>query len=1173
MKTKKLSLVTFLAVIMIVFATVFAINFNSKKASASVVQTTYAKNMVQNGGTDMTEAMGAYQIDPFTQTPVTFEALVYLYDGNNWLGTNRDGAIIGGFGVGGADHVNIEVGKDATGYANRLRFYWKNGEIDWWTNAPAITEHTWTHIVFVRDSSSNSIKCYVNGQSVDGTYVAGSGIGSNFTSYNVNHWIGRDGRDGWATTGGTSKNVKNNFFNGEINYIGVSSSSKTASDVTSAYNGNRRLISSTDNTSLYAKELGVKTYYRAVRPLDKTPNTFTATINIPTYVDVAHWDDMENIGQVFSMNNQNGSVHNIELAIDNKGHVKFIWDEGNINWNKITAYFDTPVSGISADRLNVRTGKDVHIAVVKDDSAKTFRLYLDGVHVSNASYYVFEYDTNGDGTVETAYTHCANTNGLVRTTGPYDSIETIHNLAWENNNTTSSSKLSSTAHWLYDRLLNLWKGTEGTINIVPNFAFAIGRDLRVSGNQLPFPGKIYDVAMYSNSMDASQISAENAEKNKNNINRQNAMYKNVLANWVLDSTQQELRYNKNNTHAVKDYSGNGNDAILCTVGAYLFPETDNWYQASSDEYTLIYLPDTQCTVRSQPEYTDAMFDWIVDNKSSMNLQFVMGVGDIVDGVGITSPTTSAQQWDRMALNYKKLSDAGILWSAPVGNHDYDVDGCPYPMTVRQANVYNEHFGYNSTTLSNDIRSKIVARFSTNYLHAGVAIEKGNTSNNDMLNAIFEYTATTKDGSSAVKYLIVALEMGPSPETLAWATSIISQPQYANHRVIFNTHSLIFADADFGDSTATNNPTDYWANLVDTNNKATNGDYMWENFMSKNPNMFLAASGHIETDINLYREDVGENGNVVLSMLCDGQSSSYYSNKDIPTGWGDPLILVAKVNEKTKTIKYYYYNPVNNMMFGHENLFTYDFSNWDAGTYYEVNTTNDINLENNSVKFNSIVEFSVNEQSGYAYTTPVVTSNQENITLTKTANGYSFLMPKNNVNISIEKLDLSSITLPSSLTIILNETLDLGAYLPDLSDISVKVNNSNVTVNGSEITGNRAGKSLITISSTKFGQLGTCSLTIQKTSSTSSSNSTSNSSSSSSQVSSSPSSSTSNSSSTSSSQVTPPSTSGGESDSPATSMPTTGNTPSSGCGGNVSGESIFVILAILSVAFIFIKKKA
>jgi len=1173
MKTKKLSLVTILAVLMLVFVTAFAISFNSKKASAAVVQTNYAKALAQNGGTDMGEAMNAYQINAFTQTPVTFEALVYLHDGNNWLGTNRDGAIIGGFAVGGADHVNIEVGKDAAGYANRLRFYWKNGEIDWWTNNAVITEHAWTHIVFVRDSSSNSIKCYVNGQSVAGTYVAGSGIGSNFSSFNVNHWIGRDGRNGWSTVSGTSKNIKNNFFNGEINYIGVSSILKTASDVTSAYNGNRRLINATDSNALYAKELGARTYYRALSPINATPNTFTATINMPTYVDVAHWEDMQNIGRVFSMHNKAGSVHNIEMAIDNNGHVKFIWDEANVDWNKIVAFFDTPVSGISADKLNVRTGKDVHIAIVKDDSARTFRLYLDGVHVSNASYYLYEYDNNADGYVDAAYTYCATTNNLARTSGPYDSVQALHDLAWENNNATTSTKISSTAHWLCDRIVNLWKGTEGTINFVPDFGFAIGEDVRTEKNPLPFPGKIYNVAMYSNSMTAAQISSEYAVKDKTTINKTNSSYSGVLANWVFDSTQQELRYNKNNAHAVKDYSGNGLDAILCTVGAYFLPETNNWQQASNDEYTIIYLPDTQCTVRSQPQYTDAMFDWIVANKNSMNLQFVMGVGDIVDGVGITSPTTSAQQWDRMALNYKKLSDAGIMWSSPVGNHDYDIDGCPYPMTVRQANVYNEHFGYNSTTLNNDIRSKIVARFSTNQLHAGVAIEKGDSSNNDMLNAIFEYSATTKDGKTKVDYLIVALEMGPSPETLNWATSIISQPKYANHRVIFNTHSLIFADGDFGDSTATNNPTDYWAKLADANNKATNGDFMWENFMAKNSNMFLAASGHIETDMNLYRKDVGENGNTVLSMLCDGQSSSYHSDRDSTSGWGDPLILVAKVNEKTKTIKYYYYNPVLDMMFGAENLYEYDFSNWDTATRYDVEKSADINYDLDNAKANSIVEFTINETAGYAYNTPVVTSNGQTLTLTQNGDVYSFIMPKDAVSISVDKLNLNNYTMPSSLTLTLGESTDLSSYLPTTQGVEITFNNANLTANGTEITAVKTGKSLMTITFTEFDVVKTCGITIEKATTSSSSSSSSvkpsSSASSSSKVESSSSSSSSSQQVTSSSQST-------QSSQPSSQEPqssTNKTQPSVGCGANFTGTGLFIVLAGIAVAIFLFKKKA
>ena len=111
MKTKRFSLITILAVIMLAFTTLFGISLKSDKASAAVEQTGYAKVMVSNGGTNMVNSAGAYQIDPFTADPATIEAVVSIFAKNNWNGTGNQGAIIGGRYVGN-DYFNLEVYND-----------------------------------------------------------------------------------------------------------------------------------------------------------------------------------------------------------------------------------------------------------------------------------------------------------------------------------------------------------------------------------------------------------------------------------------------------------------------------------------------------------------------------------------------------------------------------------------------------------------------------------------------------------------------------------------------------------------------------------------------------------------------------------------------------------------------------------------------------------------------------------------------------------------------------------------------------------------------------------------------------------------------------------------------------------------------------------------------------
>jgi len=1085
MRTKKLSLITILSVVMLVFVTIFAINAKKASAETTVIkQTDYAKTLVVNGGTSMVNSKGAYQIQAFNQDPHTFESLVFAHSGNNWNGTGNKGSILGGNFV-GDEFVNVDV------LNNKIVFTWKN-EIIWQTNQAVVTNLRWTHIVVVRDTFTSTIRCYVDDVEYLGTYTKGSGIGSDFTQFNVNHWVGRDGTP-WLD--GTWQK-RNNFFNGDINYVGVSAEVKTPQNVAVAYNTNKRLITENTSTTIYSAELGARTYYRAHSAITGVPNTFTATINLPTWATNTHEKDANNIGQVFSTYNKELSNNDISMIITPNGNVRMVWDPDDYQGaSYANLVFDTPVSGYSGS-LDVRTGEKIHISVVRNKQAGTFDLYLNGVHASTSAY--------------------------------SEAIKT---------------------------------------DLLPTYQFAIGKDLNScdsnQSNHLPFPGKIYDVAMYSTSMNSSQIFAEYYTSNKTTINKTNNS--NILANWVLDETQQNLIYNNNHAGEVQDYSGFNNHAYLCTVGAYFMPESDDWFVAGEDEYTLIYIPDTQSTVTSVPEYIESMFDWMVANKNAMNLQFVMGLGDIANGVKCLEPVHYTEQWDIMRANYQKLTDAGVYWSSITGNHDYDHDGNIAPNGVREAGLYNEHFGYN--TLTDAEKKTIVAQYHSDTIASA---------ENDMLNVIYEYTAKTVSGTE-VKYLVVALEFGPSAECIAWAQDIISQPKYANHRVLFNTHSLIQSEGIY----ATKGASGYWAGL--TNNTALDGHQLWSNFIAKNSNMFLCASGHVSSETVMRREDKTEYGNNVMSMLCDAQGTTFFTNMDAISGWGDPLILVAKVNEKTKKISYRYYNTANNSFFNIENQFEYDFSNWDASTYYNVESSTDIEIDNTNVKCNSIVEFSVNKTDNFVYLEPVVTSNGQQITLTKTGDVYSFVMPKDMVTISVEKLDLSAITLPTSITIKVGETVDLSSYLPTSQEVQFKLNNTNVSLSGTELIGLKEGKSLLTITFTKYNLVKTCGIAIEKATTSSSSSSSSvkpsSSASSSSKVESSSSSSKVEEPSSSSSSVAESSSSSSSSSQQVTSSSQPEQSSSSraersaGCGANFAGTGLFIVLALLSVGILSLKKKS
>jgi len=864
MKAKKTILISVLASILLVFSTLSVIAVMPKKAKAYVKDNAYASALVETSiNTNFNVVRGStYQLEQgFTSSPKTIEALVRLGTIENWKSSK--GSIIGGFDN-GLETFNLEVDS-----SNHPRLWWRNGEVNYYFKDITLPQNEWVHLVMVRDTTNNLLKCYVNGNLVGSVASqVGTDLQVSATNPSPAHYIGRDARI-------------YNFFSGSINYVGLSSKIMSDADVSSAYNNCQRLCKDTDSDTILAETCVPRTYYMAKSELSSVPNTITTTINVKrkdtvgknnNYVETPIVDakDTGIVGYIISNESYTGwgslSYNTFELNINTNGHIVVTWDPNikGTTGGVADLTFDTPVSGYTGS-LDVRTGTDMHIAVVRNKSTGTFSLYLNGVHASN----------------------------------------TVANEAVK-------------------------------IDMIPTLQLAIGKSRASNSKQLAFPGKIKDVAFYSSAMSAVEIATENTTTNKTTITK--TTNSSLIVNWVMDDKQSSLKFDKNANYALKDYSGNNFDATLCSIVDYFAPETENWFEAGDDEYTLIYIPDTQCTVHSYSVLNDIMFDWIVSNKDAMNLQFVMGLGDIVDGSPVTAGTDEAnnpnykilsEQWDAMAANYQKLTDAGIYWSSIVGNHDYDINNIR-ELKERKAGAFNEHFGLSSSAVrgtnnTDFIKNSIVARYHTDT----VATEA-----EDMLNVIYEYTATTNAGTQ-VKYLVVALEFGPSKDVLEWANEICSKPEYANHRILFNTHSLIYIDGAFGDTSATCNPSSYWYGLNGStiNETYCEPDFMWEYFMSQHPNMFMAGSGHIETDTNYFRQDKGVFGNTVTSFLCDGQGVSYFcSDGDDVSSWGDPLILVAKVNEKTKKISYRYYNPVNGCFLGIENQFEMDFSGWEAKSY-------------------------------------------------------------------------------------------------------------------------------------------------------------------------------------------------------------------------------------------------
>ena len=253
-------------------------------------------------------------------------------------------------------------------------------------------------------------------------------------------------------------------------------------------------------------------------------------------------------------------------------------------------------------------------------------------------------------------------------------------------------------------------------------------------------------------------------------------------------------------------------------------------------FTIIPVSDTQYYVSSlqggTPSTLDAQMQWIVNNRASLNIAFVAGLGDIVqDGDNNGNPS----EWQNANHSYSLLEDPvttglpqGIPYGLAVGNHDQGPTG--NGGVDSSTTFYNQYFG--------------VSRFAGRSYYGG---HFGSDNNNH-----YELFSV-----SGLDFVVVNLEWDENvahPEFITWADSILQS--FPSRRAIVVTHYL--------------NDNGFQASF------STQGQAIY-NGLKGDPNLFLMLGGHY-TPPEGWRQDTF-NGNRVVSIHSDYQELANGGN-----GW-------------------------------------------------------------------------------------------------------------------------------------------------------------------------------------------------------------------------------------------------------------------------------------------------
>lgn len=252
-------------------------------------------------------------------------------------------------------------------------------------------------------------------------------------------------------------------------------------------------------------------------------------------------------------------------------------------------------------------------------------------------------------------------------------------------------------------------------------------------------------------------------------------------------------------------------------------------QTTPGEFTIVALPDTQIYAKSYPAIFASQTQWIADHKTDMNIQLVVGLGDVVDAGG------NSTQWLNADAAYRTL-DGVVPYMVAIGNHDYDLNN-PAGRTGSTKN-FNKYFG--------------LWRYSGRSYWSG-SYPAGSNEN--------FYGTVTLGGKP---YLIVVLECFPRDEALNWAAGVIKAN--ADKDVIIVTHAFTYYDNMRMSKCDTNSSYSFG---VGADN---DGEDIWTKLGSQYANVVMVLSGHVvQGDGTGRRVDYGVNGNLVNEILADYQS--------------------------------------------------------------------------------------------------------------------------------------------------------------------------------------------------------------------------------------------------------------------------------------------------------------
>ena len=389
----------------------------------------------------------------------------------------------------------------------------------------------------------------------------------------------------------------------------------------------------------------------------------------------------------------------------------------------------------------------------------------------------------------------------------------------------------------------------------------IGGDHR-NGNKTYFTGTIEAISLWSDIRTPAEIAADY----KNGTDTKD---ENLLVSY---------NFKKCPEHFMKDLSANGNDLKHIA----LWQDKEDVEPAGEFEYSFAVIGDTQTMCENDPDAMASIYDWLLENKESQKIEYVIGLGDITDD-------STDGEWEAAMSSITKL-DGKIPYTLTRGNHDDWDDFNRHLHNGIYDKTINGMMNEGTVSLTDPEQPGLIPveqeDGSIIYMTREEDIPEGGDVQGDLTNSYRTFSIQGTD------YLILTLDFAPSEKTLQWADKIISE--HPEHKVIIVTHAYMYRDGTTISAEDCYPPTYYKGY-----DNPQNGDDMWVKSFSKHENIVLVLSGHDPWQHVVYRQDKGINGNTVTQMLIDAQ----YVDKNIGSTAMVAMLYFSN-DGKTMTVRYY-----------------------------------------------------------------------------------------------------------------------------------------------------------------------------------------------------------------------------------------------------------------------------